>query len=193
MSFVPGENDMTPVLVPNELKSIISVGKVIVVNKFAGLTGLNVKHVMNMGTHKILKVFQYGLLHGQSKLSRLVKGCLLYLDHLEKGPTKYHGYGTIRFGYNVTSLVETLEYEDSAYVFTSNDGSWSNSTNAILYGMCESYPHPNFGGCAHITIPADATNLFLVGYSAPTKLKSDIFLFAELIWGRLCIMLTNLG
>ncbi|KAK7405502.1 hypothetical protein VNO78_06861 [Psophocarpus tetragonolobus] len=129
----------------------------------------------------LLRVYQYGSC-GQHKLTRLVKGCLLFLDHLESGPKVYKNSSVNSLEYSLDGLVETLACEDPAYIFAMDEE--CSTTNAILCSMCEEYSNPTFGGVQHVSISADAKNLFLVGYEM-SMLKNDVMLTPEIIWGIL--------
>lgn len=180
--YVPGP--LRDVLVSPELTQVIHESKARSLNEFAGMVGLGVDEVRNSEAHRageLVKVFATGT-YGQSKIARLVKGCMLYLDFKEKGPRTYESFSLKGMEYRVKDLVKTLDYEDTAYVFNSNDG--SNTASAILYSMCQEYPHPVFGGVAHVTIPADASSILLVAYSYP-KTKFQVMITAETIWGAL--------
>lgn len=96
-----------------------------------------------------------------SKLARLVKGCLLCLDHLESGTQKYVDYKLDSIDYSVDNLVDSLDQEATTYLFSTNEE--SALVNAILNGMCYEYPNPVFGGVDHVSIPADSKDVVLVG------------------------------
>ncbi|CAH9124393.1 unnamed protein product [Cuscuta epithymum] len=169
ITCVPGPIDA--VVVDADLRAMLNEGIVRNLKKFAGLTGLYPKQVRD--THKaaqLIKVFWHGLI-GQSKVTRLVKGCLMYLERLEKGPAEFKAYRPNTLRYTVEDLLPTMDYGETAYVFTTNESGVS--SNAILYGMCEEYPHPNFGGYEHISIPADGKTIYLVGYELE-QFKTDV-------------------
>lgn len=52
------------------------------------MTGLDARHVGPSEVQRLIGVFQGGSVI-QYKLTRLVKRCLIYLDHLESGPKTY--------------------------------------------------------------------------------------------------------
>nr|GLL30374.1 putative viral coat protein [Ipomoea trifida] len=181
---VPG--DCREVIISAELKAIIQEGMIKDLNEFAGLTGLNVEQLRNINASKylqLLRMFEFSTA-GQSKLTRLVKGCLMFLDHLKSGPMQYEGHEIVGIEYNAENLVRALTYEDTAYVFSTNNDDDSAEINAILYGMCEQYPHPVFGGCSNVSIPADAKSIKLVGYKVD-PVKTDVIIRAEIVWGVL--------
>jgi hypothetical protein len=182
VGLIPGETK--PVLALSELQTILLDCRIKDLTKFAGMVGLNVEQVRNTEAHKagqLLRVFQNGM-SGQNKLTRLVKGCLMYLDLLESGAREYENVLIQSLQYTVKDLVESLDIEDAAYVFSVNEK--SSTTSAILFGMCEEYPNPTFGGCQHIKIPADGKNIYLVGYDKILG-KVKVFLTPQLVWGTL--------
>ena len=99
----------------------------------------------------------------QCKLTRMVKGCLIYLDHLESGTKTYATANIQTIDYKVKELLTAMSFRNTAYVFTKYQD--DPACNLILYAMCQQYLSPLFGGVDHVKIPADGDAIYLVGYS----------------------------
>lgn len=174
----------TNVIVTHELAPMMRDGKARDLTKFASATGLGMKEVRDDNSRNmplLMDVFQSGSV-GQNKLTRLVKGCLMYIDRLELGPTTVRHAELSTMKYNVESLIGTLDLEDTAFVYTKHDTAPSH--NLILYSMCQSYPSPYLGGADHVHIPADGRYIVLVGNN-PTRYCQDTYVSAELIMGTM--------
>ncbi|CAN8255073.1 unnamed protein product [Cochlearia groenlandica] len=114
----------------------------------------------------------------EGKLSRLVKGCLIYLDHLESGPKTYLKADINTLEYNVKNLTRAMYFKETAYVSTKHE--LEPAYNMILYAMCQECPSPLFGGVDHVKIPDDGKVIYLVGYS-PIKHYRNVVVTPELV------------
>ena len=172
------------VILTHELTPVLRDGRARDLTKFACATGLGMREVRDDNSTRmplLLKVFQSGA-GGQNKLTRLVKGCLMYLDRLENGPVTIAHAELSTLQYNVESLISTLEMENTAFVYTKHD--LSPSHNLILFSMCQAYPSLYLGGADHVHVPADGRYVVLVG-SNPLRYCEDTYVSAELIIGTL--------
>ena len=172
------------VILTHELTPVLRDGRARDLTKFACATGLGMREVRDDNSTRmplLLKVFQCGA-GGQNKLTRLVKGCLMYLDRLEHGPMTVAHAELSTLQYNVESLIGTLEMENTAFVYTKHD--LSPSHNLILFSMCQAYPSVYLGGADHVSVPADGRYIVLVG-SNPLRYCTDTYVSAELIIGTL--------
>lgn len=176
--------DLRRVILPAELQSMLKDGTVKSLSKLAEVTGLSTNDVKHAQTDKIetLMAVIGKNSAGQNKLTRLVKGCLMFLDHLEKGSQKYEMKSMSTLKYEVADIVTTVADGELAYVYCDQDG--NNVVNWVLYSMCEEYPHPIIGGCDHIKIPADGKQVVMVG-RAPRTIGATVYISAPLIWGTL--------
>lgn len=105
---------------------------------------------------KIINNFRAAM-RGQDKLTRLVKGALLWMDLMEDGSTQYgDSIASVTYG---TRSVAALA-DETAYVWSDQPG--DDVYNAFIYAMCQEYPHPSYGGHAPVHIPADGDNILLM-------------------------------
>ncbi|KAL0866942.1 hypothetical protein Bca101_046060 [Brassica carinata] len=144
------------VSVPDDLRRVLWEGKVRDLAKFAEMTGLDGRHVGPREGQKLVSLFQCSSVV-QCKLTRA------------EIPT---------IDYNVKDLLKTLHFTYTAYVHTMRE--LDSAYNLILYGMCQQYPSPLFGGVEHVKIPADGDAIYLVGYS-PMKCYRNVVVTLELV------------
>ena len=167
-----------------ELQPFLKEGRVRDLTKFANATALGMREVRDEGSTKsdqLARVFKTGSM-GQNKLTRLVKGCLLYLDRLEFGTITLRSVMPSSIRYNVDSLVATLQMKNTAFVYSRYER--SKSYNVIVYAMCQQYPSPLLGGVEHVSVPADGEHVLLVS-KLPQGVFNNVMITAELVMGSL--------
>ena len=168
-----------------EMSSIISDMHVKDMGKFAKLTGLSSTEVktpsMASKVDSILRLYSIGSA-GQNKITRLVKGCLIYLDRLESGGARFPDMAYQGIPYTVDALYDRLGEANISYVYSTMP---ENETyNHFLYAMCEQYPHPRLGGVSHVKIPADGKHVYLVAKNVHPGVR-NVYLTASVVMGFL--------
>ncbi|KAI6698982.1 hypothetical protein NL676_019101, partial [Syzygium grande] len=167
------------VVMDDDIMTSVNEGTVRNFRSFAESSGLSfhkLRSVRVEKTQNLLRVFQTGMAC-QNKLTILVKGCLIFLDLLEQGGKEYAHFFAKTLKYDVDGLNNAMNFADSAFVF-STDGH-AHGYNCFLYSMCEDYPHHTLGGASHVSILADATNIFLVSYIV-TELAVKVLVTPEI-------------
>lgn len=169
------------VIMPNDLRRVLEDGMIRDLTRFVDMTGIYSRHVTRSEAQRLVPLFLSGA-SGQCKLTRMVKGCLIYLDHLESGTKTYARADLQTINYKAKELLSAMSFRNTAYVYTKQED--DPACNLILYAMCQQYPGPLFGGVDHVKIPADGDDIYLVGYS-PVKHYHNVVVSPEHIMGTL--------
>ncbi|CAA7031226.1 unnamed protein product [Microthlaspi erraticum] len=152
--------------IPDDLRKILEEGIVRDLDRFVDMTCIYTRNVTRSDAYRLVALFRSGA-YVQCKLTRLVKGCLIYLDHLESGKKTYARADLQTLDYKVKDLLAAMSFRsNTAYVYAKHEEDPAYSL--ILYAMCQQYPSPLFGGVDHVKIPADGDVIYLVG-SSPVK------------------------
>lgn len=118
---------------------------------------------------------------GQDKLARLVKGCLLWMDLVEDGSRVYDDVlATAEYNPNSVARLQ----DNTAYVWS--DQPADEVYNSFIYAMCREYPHPQYGGNAPVTIPADGDDIVLMCSGAAQQVLRPM-MTAKLAYSSLCV------
>lgn len=120
---------------------------------------------------------------GQSKITRLVKGFLIYRDllHCEHKRASFDFHPN-SVAYDVKTLVKMSGSSDNAYVWC--DAPSSVSYAAALYMMCEEYPNANVPTRCDVSIPADGKKIYLVSMGSSSTSKK-VTLTSDVMWASL--------
>nr|WSP06970.1 CP [Gnomoniopsis castaneae chrysovirus 1] len=102
---------------------------------------------------------------GSNKLTRLVKGMLLFLETLEAGELDVHADALPSVSYTETDVAAAGRRHDQAYVYNSLPG--FEMHEVILTCMVNAYPRP--GVASHISIPSDAKQNVMVARGTVTQ------------------------
>ena len=149
--------------------------------KELGFAHRDVKDLFAPNVPALLQLFK-GNGGGQHKLTRLVKGALMYFDLLEKENHIIVGLEPRWVEYKVGSVLAAARYKNSAFAYSSKPDSLA--YNAILYCMCLEYPNQYIPGKKHIKIPADATRVYLVA-AEKTEDMGDVMVTSELVFSTM--------
>lgn len=115
---------------------------------------------------------------GYSKLTRLVKGFLVYLHALEDGPLNLDVLPLRAVEFSEANIAQEARVADQAYIY--NSLPQFHVHEAMLAIMCNQYPPPGLG--CHLTIPADAPKSIMIGRGAMSTTLMRPRLTAELVY-----------
>jgi len=136
----------------------------------AAVTGLNRRRVEDASPDemaKLMDVFKLSV-GAQNKLTRLVKGCLMYIDLLSMGETELNvtmHVDSVQYG--VEGLIGEFDKSQRAYVYSH----WPDNQayTGFIYLMSGAYPNQHMDCQDHVRIPSDGNKVYLVSHSAQTE------------------------
>nr|WBW48475.1 capsid protein [Aspergillus cibarius chrysovirus 1] len=173
---------MDEVLLKPEVRALIegSVWDRTLVNKGTGFVKRDTDAVSGDNGAQIINNFRAAT-RGQDKLTRLIKGCLLWMDLADKGSQVYsHMMATAEYNPNTIAQLQ----DNTAYVWS--DQPSDDVYNSFIYAMCQEYPHPQYGGDAPVRIPADADDVVLMCSGAAQQVVKPT-MTSRLAYSSLCV------
>ncbi|UOK20162.1 coat protein [Diplodia seriata chrysovirus 1] len=126
---------------------------------------------------------------GQNKLTRLVKGFLIYLECLEAGQLTVNTSMKNVVVYAVVQLLNVFRVPNRSYVFNSDPDSEVHT--AVLKMMSEAYPPPMIQ--SHVTVPADGEEVFMVTQGKVPVQAIQIVLNPIQVWSSVIKYANDVG
>ncbi|ADG21214.1 capsid protein [Verticillium dahliae chrysovirus 1] len=111
---------------------------------------------------------------GSSKLTRLVKGMLLYLDALDEGRLDLDLHTLRGISFTEGDIAREARRDNQAYIYNSAPGFQPHEL--VLTAMASAYPPQ--GRASHVTIPADANEIVMVARGTLTAGRIQLRLTA---------------
>nr|WPA89354.1 coat protein [Aspergillus ochraceopetaliformis chrysovirus 1] len=164
-------------VVPNEKLQKIEDGGLQYRDEVAKFTRWNRNDVQRLNDEdmRVLMNLLHAVVTGQNKFTRLVKGFLVMLDCAEAPNRRILVNRQVQRSivYNPANVLGSFNVPDRAYLWCSEPG--SEQYVATLLAMGEAYP-PAFVQGSHVTVPADANEVFLVydGQAGNPQLHTNI-------------------
>lgn len=153
-------------------------------NMISKATGWDVQAVQQMTVDNIttLSTLTRSAAGGHQKFTRLVKGCLLYMDLLLHGAQRYDDMVPDTIRYNPQDVLNSFRRSNTSYSFCSKPESLPYTIVLGLMGMEYPFPSGRLMCRGSVKVPADADRHVVVCRGNPTVGKVECILTHTTVW-----------